>query len=150
MDSIFEIGTISVCGLAVLLVSLFVAHFLATWRDRIRVRRERGQEFISAFKPELDALKQSNKDCRLILTGEAFLRHEAAVRAFVPYLSWIKKCRIKRAWKCLASMECEGKKHVPQLDCYTQYADCGSLTKRQIARPIAIERIDKILSFAIR
>lgn len=44
-----------------------------------RVFHEVGNTIVNAFKPELDALIQTGEDARLILTDEAFLRHDSVV-----------------------------------------------------------------------
>jgi hypothetical protein len=93
----------------------------------------------------LDALIQTDQDCRLILTEQAYQKHGSAIRDFMFYLSWIDKFRLKRLWHRLAMIKASRKQHIPF---YEQYADCGSLDKRRKVRPIVIKRIQDIISFA--
>jgi len=146
-EKFVTIGEISLCGVLLALVMISLNHLLANTREKARLRRDRGQNLTSAFKPELDALIQTDQDCRLILTQEAYRRHESAARLFMPYLSWIDRFRLKRAWISLAFLKVSKQQYGPF---YEQYADCGSLTKRRAVRPVAIKRIQKIVSFAYK
>ena len=144
MDNII-IGQLSLAGLFFLLLAAYINHLLANTRDRVSRRRNQGQVVTSAFKPELDALIQTDQDCRLILTNQAYQKHESAIRDFMLYLSWINKFRLKWFWYRLAMIKVGKRKHIPF---YEQYADCGSLDKRRKVRPIVIARIQDIISFA--
>jgi len=139
------IGQISLCGIFVALIVIFVNHLLANTRERKKERLQKGNNVVAAFSSELDALHQTNDDCRNILTIETYKKHESAIRAFLPYLSWVDRFRMKRAWHRLIFHKNDTKGMLPF---YEQYADFGSLDKRQSIRPIVINRIEKILSFA--
>jgi hypothetical protein len=142
---LIEIGTISLSALAVALIVVLLNHFLANTRDKAKERRIVGNSVFEAFRPELDALNQTDKDCLHILTESAYHRHETAVRNFLPLLSWIDRVRILRAWHKLAYHKKDREAHLPF---YEQYADCGSLTKRRKVRPVVIERISRIISLS--
>jgi hypothetical protein len=144
MDNII-IGQLSLAGLFCLLLAAYIDHLLANTRDKITRRRNQGQILITAFTPELDALIQTDQDCRFILTQIVYRKHESAIRDFMLYLSWIDKFRLQWQWHRLAMIKITKKQHIPF---YEQYADCGSLNKRQKVRPIVIKRIQKIISFA--
>ena len=146
MDNII-IGEFSLAALLLVLITVYLNHLFANTRDKVSRRRDRGQVLTVAFKPELDALIQTDQDCRLILTQQAYQKHESAIRDFMLYLSWIDKLRLKWLWYRLAMIKVAKKKHIPF---YEQYADCGSLDKRRKVRPIVINRIQGIISFANR
>ena len=105
--------------------------------------REAGNTIAVNFKLELDALIQTRKDARIILTNEAYLRHESAIRNNINLLPWLDQFRLRRAWNKLAYHPQDKKKQIPF---YENYADCGSLNKRREMRPLAISRIQKIIS----
>jgi len=132
--------------LITLLVGLTIAlanHLLSNTREKRKERREAGRLVANAFRAELDALLQTDTDARHILMDEAYLRHESAVRHFMPKLSWINRLRLHWAWRALAHHQKDKKCQIPF---YEQYADCGSLTKRRNVRPFAIKRIQHIIS----
>jgi hypothetical protein len=114
-ENLIVIGQLSLCGVLLMLVTTLLNHLLANTRDKTKLRCDRGQNLASAFKPELDALIQTNEDCRLILTEETYRRHESAVRAFMPYLSWIDRFRLNRAWRNFALFKVDKKRRVPIL-----------------------------------
>lgn len=140
-----EIGTISLTALLIPLVVVWLNHILANTRDRTKERRSSGSVVVEAFRPELDALLQSNQDCGLILTDTAYRRHESAVRNLLPKLSWYNRIVLHCAWRKLAFHQQDQKGNIPF---YEQYADCGSLTQRRHLRPIVIERISRIVKLA--
>jgi hypothetical protein len=127
------------------LIVIFLNHLLANTRDRKKERIQKGTNVIAAFSPELDALHQTNDDCRNILTMETYKKHESAIRSFLPYISWIERLKLCRAWHRLAFHRNDIKGILPF---YEQYADLGSLDKRRSIRPTVIRRIERILSFA--
>jgi hypothetical protein len=144
-ENLVIIGQVSLFSVLLTLVTVYLNHLLANTREKVKLRRNHGQGLVTAFKPELDTIIQTDQDCRLILTEEAYRRHESAIRAFMPYLSWIERIRLKRAWTNFALIKMD-KEH--QTPFYEQYVDFGSLTKRRRVRPIAIDGIQKIVSFA--
>lgn len=140
-----EIGTVSLSSVAIALIMVWLNHILANTRDKIKERRIAGKKIVEAFRPELDALNQTDQDCRLILTESAYLRHESAVRNYLSFLSWLDRLRIQYAWHKLAYHQQDKKGYIPF---YEQYADCGSLTKRHNVRPVVIEKISRIIAIA--
>lgn len=142
--SMFGIGQITLFGILGFLVSFFLNHVLSNRRDKKNRRLEEGKKVIEAFTPELDALNQTQEDARKIMTESAYRRHESAVRNFKPYLSWINRWLMQKAWKELAHHK-EDKNLVFPL--YEQYDDNGSLDKRRKVRPLLLKRIEGILSF---
>lgn len=138
------IGQISLASIFVALLVLLLNHHLANTRDKAKDRRKIGQKVADAFSKELDALLQTNNDCRLILTAETYRQHDSAIRSFMPYLSWIDRIRLKRAWHLLVFHPKDKKRQLPF---YEQYADFGSLSKRRSIRPEVIKKLNKILSF---
>lgn len=140
-----EIGPISLSVLLISLIVVWLNHILANTRDRAKERRSAGSVVVEAFRPELDALLQSNQDCGLILTDTAYLRHESAVRNLLPKLSWCNRIFLHCAWLKLAFHQQDQKGSIPF---YEQYADYGSLTQRRHLRPIVIERISRIVKLA--
>lgn len=140
-----EIGTLSLSTLAVALIVVFLNHKLSNTRDKAKERRAAGNAVAEAFRPELDALNQTDTDCMLILTESAYHKHEAAVRYYLTLLSWIDRLRVRRAWRRLAHHRKDRKSYIPF---YEQYADSGSITKRHRVRPIVIERISRIVSLS--
>jgi hypothetical protein len=139
------IGQISLCSFLMALIVVFLNHLSANTRERKKERLQKGNNLIAAFSSELDALHQTSDDCRNILTIETYKRHESTIRAFLSYLSWMERFRLKRAWHRLAFHRNDTKGTLPF---YEQYADFGFLDKRRSVRPIVIKRIEKILSFA--
>lgn len=140
-------GQISLAGMLLVLVTVWLNHLLANTRDSKNKRADEGRKVIEAFRPELDDLIQlpESKDARSILTNDAYKRHEAAVRNLLPYLAWIPRVRMRYAWRKLAHHEEDKAKKTP---CYVQYADFGSLTTRRDIRPKVIKRIQNIISLA--
>lgn len=138
-------GQLSLAALFLALLTVYLNHRFANTRDKINRRRNQGQTIADAFKPELDALIQTDQDCRLILTEQAYQKHESAIRDFMLYLSWIDELRLKWLWYRLAMIKVGKKQHIPF---YEQYADCGSLNKRREVRPTVIKRIQDIISFS--
>lgn len=57
-----EIGTISLSTLVLALIVVWLNHVLANTRERAKERRKSGNAVIEVFKPELDALNQTDKD----------------------------------------------------------------------------------------
>ena len=144
-DNGITLGTISLAAIFSGLLVLFLNHLLANTRDKSKLRRDQGLTLAEAFRPELDALVQTNDDARTILTPDAYKRHESALRHFMPYLSWCDRLRLRVAWARLVYHPKDKDKSVPF---YEQYADCGSLTKRRAVRPKVIERINRLLTLA--
>ncbi len=140
----FTIGPISLTGLLLILIAVYLNHILANTREKIKTRRENAKSLIPSFNPELEALLETNEDCRLILTQEAYKRHSTAIHSFMFCLSWLDKLRLQWRWARLALIK-TGKTKQPF---YEQYADCGSLDKRKKVRPIVVKRIQGIISFA--
>lgn len=140
-------GQLSVAAIFLVLVSVYLNHLLANTREKIRDRKEQGKILVSAFEPELNALIKKVGDCRFVMTEEAYHRHDAAVRAYLRYLSWIDRFRFNKLWHRLAMIRITEDTHIPF---YTQYSDCGSLNERAIKHPLAIQRIQDIISFASR
>ncbi len=138
-------GQLSWAALLLALLTVYLNHLFANTRDKINRRRNYGQTIAAAFKTELDNLIQTDQDCRLILTQQAYQAHESAIRNFMLYLSWIDKLRLKWLWYRLVMHNAGKKQRIPF---YEQYADCGSLDKRRKVRPIVIKRIQDIVSFA--
>jgi len=139
------IGQVSLAGLLLVLVTVWLNHLLANTRDAKNKRANLAIKVIEAFRPELDAIIQTSDDCRLIMTNDAYKRHESAIRDFMHHLSYFDKFRLNRLWYRLAMVRLNKKQHIPF---YTQYADCGSLDKRNEVRPLVTKRIQDIISFA--
>lgn len=144
-EPIVIIGQLSICVVLIGLVTVWLNHLLANTRDRQKTRRDAGKTVTDAFRPELDALIQTDEDVRLILTTDAYRRHESAVRNFMPFLSWIDRFMLREAWRALAHHP-QDKKH--RILFYGQWADCGSLTKRRAVRPVVVKRVQRIISLA--
>lgn len=144
-ENLIITGQLSLCAILTALIIVILNHRLANTRKKMKERHQEGKNIISAFKLELNALIQTNGDCRDIMTMEAYKKHESAIRLFLPYLSWIDRFRLKKAWHRLSFHRNDRKGLLPF---YEQYADFGSLTKRRSIRPIVIKRIEKIVSIA--
>lgn len=144
-ENLIITGQISLCAVLVALLVIYLNHLLANTRERAKERHQKGKDVISAFNRELDALYQTNDDCRNIMTMEAYKNHESAIRSFLPHLSWVNCFRVKRAWHWLAFHKNDKKRTLPF---YEQYADFGSLSKRRSVRPEVIRRIEMIISLA--
>jgi len=140
-----EVGVLSLSGIAVALILVWLNHVLTNTREKAKERRAAGLAVVAAFRPELDALRQTGGDCRLILNDDTYRRHESDVRNFSPHLWWFKRILVRRAWHQLAHHPKDKEGHIPL---YAQYADYGSLTTRRKVRPIVIGRIEKITSLA--
>lgn len=146
-DPIIIIGQFSVSAILLAPIIVCVNHLLANTRDAKNKRTDQGRKVIDSFSQELDALIQTGDDARLILTTDAFRKHESAIRTFLPYLSWFSRFRMHIAWKRFAYHKDDKKAQMPF---YEQYADRGSLDKRARMRPFAISRIQKIISLALK
>ncbi len=144
-EKLIIIGQISLSGVLLALLVIYLNHLLSNTRERAKERRQIGKNVISAFNRELNALHQTDEDCRNILTMEVYRNHESAIRSFLPYLSWVTRFRVKRAWYRLAFHKNDKKGKLPF---YEKYADCSSLSKRHSIRPEVIKRIEKIVALA--
>lgn len=133
--------TIPITVVLSIVLTAFINHLLANTRDKRKLRREQGQKLNEAFRPELDALAQTNGDARMILTEEAYRRHESEIRLYMPYLSWLHRFQLRLAWERLGFHP-----KLKAIPFYEQYADCGSLEKRRVVRPTVIKRIEKIMA----
>ena len=114
---------------------------LIHYKERRQRIQTAGVSITAAFQPELTAISQGNNDCGNTLDTAAFLRHEAAIMAHSKNLGLIKRRRLHKAWKELAYHS--EKKYIPF---YDTYADCGSLDKRAELKPLAISRIQNLIS----
>jgi hypothetical protein len=144
MDNII-LGQFALSALCLVLISVYLNHLLANTRAKINRRIDQGIKVVEAFRPELDALMRTNNDALLIMTDEAFIRHDSAIRNFLLYLSWIDRLILWHNWRALAYHQKDKDRRIPL---YEQYADCGSLDKRKEIRPLIIKRIERIISFA--
>ena len=81
------------------------------------------------------------------LSGHRNRKHHSAANNFMRELSWLDRVRFLCAWRKLAyhKADKDGKHQF-----YAQYADCDSLTLRRKMRPIAIQRIERIIALARR
>lgn len=145
MRNALVIGQFSLCAITLALVTVWLNHRLAHGRDKLKRIQERGLALAETFKPELAALLLTDTDCRLVLTDDAYRRHESAVREFLPYHSWVDKFRIRNAWSKFAHFKIDRSQSIPF---NANYADCDSLDKRRQARPWEIKDIQKIMSYA--
>ena len=125
------------------LILLWFGYRLRLTEQAVKHRIEAGRRIADAFRPELDALVQNGGDAGLVLTDEAFKKHEAAIRNHKRKLSWWAQFRLHRAWRKLAYHKQDKKQKLPF---YEQYFDGGSLNMRAAVRPLAIARIQKIIS----
>ena len=114
-----------------------------------RKNKTRGyrQLLFEAFQPELNRLLQTNDDCMYILDYAAYIKHEIAINNLLAHIGFIEKFRLKRKWRCLATIGIDKKTYIPTY-AYTQYSDTGSSTVREKIRPIVIKRIQNIISFS--
>lgn len=124
-------------------VILWVGYRLTLGRDILAAQKAAGASIARAFHPELDALVQTDEDARLIMTDDTFKKHESTIRNNRRQLSWLRQLRLRHAWQAVAYHPQDNEQGVPF---YAMYADCGSLNKRRQMRPVAIARIEKIIS----
>jgi hypothetical protein len=143
----FTVGQFSFTVALFVIVPVYLNHLLANSRDKRRDRRSQGVKVADAFYPELDSISNTTEDCMYIMTDEAITKHENAIRAFYPYLSWVDKFRFNRLWHRLAYLNI-GRNN--KISAYEQYAAGGSLTERSKIRPIVAKRIQDIIAFATR
>ena len=139
------LGQLSLAALLLVLLTVYLNHIFANSRDKIKTRKEQGHALSMAFEPEIQALTNTDQDCRLIMTDKAYQKHASAIRIFSRYLSWVDRIRLQVLWHRLAMVKIDKKNHIPF---YEQYADCGSLNKRRKTRPVVIKRIQDIIYFA--
>lgn len=144
-ESIIITGQLTLAALLLPLITVWLNHLLANTRDAKNKRASQAIKLIEMLQPELDAIIQTDKDCGLIMTDDAYMRHDSAVRSFLIHLSWYDKFRFQRLWRKLAMVKLSKNQHIPF---YTQYADNGSLDKRKQIRPIIKKRMQDIISFA--
>lgn len=144
-ESIIITGQLTLAALLPALITVWLNHRLANTRDAKNKRASLAIKLIETFQSELDAIIQTDKDCGLIMTDDAYMRHDSAVRSFLIHLSWYDKFRLQRLWHKLAMARLSKKQHIPF---YAQYADNGSLDKRKRIKPIVKKRIQDIISFA--
>lgn len=136
-------GQLTIAAILGILITVWLNHLLANTRDAKNRKATLNLKTIDVFSPELDALIHTGGDAGHILTTESFKRHESAIRNLLPHLSWVQRYRLRRAWHQLAYHEKDKK---GQLAFYVQYADCGSITDRQRMKPLAVQRIQKVIS----
>jgi hypothetical protein len=126
--------------LAILVAGLFSYILRVSFSQRQNIK-DAGKMIIDTFQPELDLLIQTNDDCRHILNDAAFTRHEAAIRNNMDKFIFFQRFRLQKAWEQLAYHK--DNKIIPF---YAMYADYGALDKRAIVKPLAISRIQRIIS----
>jgi hypothetical protein len=105
--------------------------------------KQAGMNIVAAFQPELDALLQTDVDSGVILSDNAYRKHESAINNNIRHLHWHQKIRLKKSWEALTCHKLDNEK---KMFSYLMYSDCGSLDKRRRMRPLAIERIKEIIS----
>jgi hypothetical protein len=69
---IIIIGQLSLTGLLLVLLTVYINHLLTNSHDKIKTRKEQGHILTMAFEPEIRALTHTEQDCRLIMTQEAY------------------------------------------------------------------------------
>ena len=107
--------------------------------------RDYRKKLFDAFSPSLNRILQTDEDCRVILTNDAYFRHKIAVNNLMPHLGFLERIRFKRKWSSLTKLKVAKNNYA---EGYTQYSDCGALNKRRKIRPIVIKRIQDVISFA--
>jgi len=127
-------------SLAALLVAGLVYLLNISFIQRKNIKAA-GDNIITVFQGELDVLIQNSNDCRFVLNSHSFNRHETAIRNNISSLSFLQRIRLRRAWEILAYHKDDKKTPF-----YEMYADTGSLDKRSKLKPLAIVRIQKIIS----
>jgi hypothetical protein len=131
------IGTI----VGAVLGGLIAFHFGKRLADQGHARQA-AAAFAKAFLDELTRLQaKEDVDTHNILSP-AFGKHQAAVQEFMFHLSESRQAELEDLWR---TYYCHRETGIPFLE---QYADCGSLDKRNTMRQQATERIETILRFA--
>lgn len=128
-----------------LLLGTFIAHLLSKSRGREEKRKQAAKIFINQFIDELDLLRSriDYGDTYDILEPAA-QKHKRAVVVFRQYLGARERSALDKAWQ--EYYEHPQQSGIPFLE---QYFNGGSLDKRKINRKVAIERIEKLLGFAM-
>jgi len=142
-QQLISIGQFSLAAILVALIGIWINHRVAIARDTRYKTADQVRKLITTFRPELEALIKTHDDPRIILTHDAFIRHEAAIRDFLPYLSFVSRSSMNKAWRKLAYYENDKKYETPA---YIQYASGGDLERRERMRKLAIERIQNVIS----
>lgn len=106
--------------------------------------REAEEEIISAFQPELTALKLHDEKTTKILDDASYRRHFSAIENNKDKLPE-KREELINAWNEFAFDNNPNK--IPY---YEKYADVYSLETNKQNRLLAIERIEKIISIALK
>ena len=141
METILLIKSHPLYGVLIVLLVAFLGYLLRVSLLQRQGIKTAGENIVDAFQEELDRLIQEGDDCRLILDSKAFKKHEAAIRNNIDNLSIFQRNRLRQAWDQLAYH-----KNNNQIPFYEMYADCGSLHKRAKTKPLAISRIQRIVS----
>lgn len=144
-ESLVITGQITLTGILIVLVTVWLNHVLSNTRDARNKRLAQGRKVVDTFQLELDQLIHSAEDAGSIMTMEAYLRHESTIRDYKTYLSWFHKYKVINAWRQLVYHP-EDKKE--QLPFYVQYADNGSLTAGRRLRPLVIHRMQTLIDLA--
>lgn len=138
--------------LAFVILPVLVAAFFASIIPRKRQERQRFNEaadrFKEAFTEEIRfidrsyALDRAFRDIPEVLAA-ASGKHEAALIKFMIVLSERNKKKIKKAWK-----EYTGENKLMGEYTFNQYATYGKIKDAKNIRNNALNRVEKILSFA--
>ena len=146
----FNIGSFSVGALFGILITALVNHYLAKSRTKenslYQAKLEAGIKLNEAFADALVALNPSvceNEDVYDLLKN-SFESHLKAVTRFRGYLKEKEKSAFDKAWH---EYYCQDEKSdMPFLEQYSSHIGSHSLYKKNCS--LAVERINKILSFA--
>jgi hypothetical protein len=125
------------------LFGLFIVHYLTKRRERTKYFREASRRFRETFSEEIVRLQSGNEDAHKVLKN-MFPKYQQAKIDFEYYLSNKQKNELKQAWNDFC---CQRVSEI-EVPFWEQYFDGGSLSKRQELNKIALERIEKLLSYA--
>ena len=134
------IGTISVSGLLLLLVPLFLRHLLVKDRIKQQEHSEAKRKLRETFTSQLQYIRQEgNIDVYLSLFN-AFSEHQKAINEFRRFLKGRKLKQFDDVWKQYYANP-GGKK-------LKQYEAKPNHEESEQRRKLAVDKIEAILSFA--
>jgi hypothetical protein len=140
---IINIGTISLTAVLASLIYIFIKHFLAKGRNKQERFFEACKKFDDVFIDDIRRLQAGNEDAYEVLRT-SIIKHESAMLEFKKFLKGEKLKAFEQAW----NEYYYGNILWNRIPFVEQYFAAGSVTKRRELTQLALQRLEKLTSFA--
>jgi hypothetical protein len=140
---IINIGTISLTAVLGGLIYILIEHFLAKDHSKQERFLEACKKFNGAFIDDIRRLEAGNEDAYDVLKS-SIVKHETAMIEFKKILKGEKLQDFGQAWNEYYYGNISGS-GLPFIE---QYFAGGSVTKKRELTQLALQRLEKLISFA--